>query len=230
MECPTGAYSSVYGASKCVTCTNCTLPSAPMTQQCPFSPVSQHCARSFKEQCRADRDATCMMCPIPTHALEDNELCVACKNGYLYNYTEPVEGLRCVQCLAGYFCPSKEMVYECHGRKIFKRGSAYVTVPTSVPGSTQSTDCTCTSAGGFEGSSSAGLLGCQPCADGHYSAVGASAGSVCQPCPLGSYARQTVGLRDYRLCPSVDSPPVEQTTQSMLCSGSQVSYSSSPKP
>lgn len=67
------------------------------------------------------------------------------------------------------------------------------------------TDCVCNMAGGFEGSVSSGLFGCQPCADGHYS-LGGGTMDKCEPCPMGSYSSQTVGLRDYRQCPSPDSP------------------------
>lgn len=89
--------------------------------------------------------------------------------------------------------------------RIFKRGSEYVTVPTSPAGSYQPSACSCKAAGGFDGDYSGGIVGCVPCRDGFYSAPGMP---QCEECPLGTYSTQSFGLRDYYVCPASDSPAI----------------------
>lgn len=151
-----------------------------------------------------------MMCPSASAqggfaVRADTQLCYACRDGYYYNASEPVDGKRCVPCPAGFYCPSKDVAYECEGLSIFKQGSSYVTVQTSPPGSVRVSDCSCTlEVGGFQPSSaSKGLFGCEPCQDGYYAPKGAER---CEACPLGTYASRTQGLTNYRQCPSPDSP------------------------
>jgi hypothetical protein len=56
--------------------------------------------------------------------------------------------------------------------RIFRRNNQYMTVPTSAPGSFQPSSCSCSTAGGFDGDYSGGIVGCVPCADGFYAAPG----------------------------------------------------------
>lgn len=89
--------------------------------------------------------------------------------------------------------------------RIFLRANKFVTVPTSTPGSIFPSSCSCSTAGGFEGGSSTGLVGCTPCEDGYYSAPGMQA---CQQCPAGKYAARLVGQRDFYRCPNATSPAI----------------------
>lgn len=89
--------------------------------------------------------------------------------------------------------------------RIFVRGDKFVTVPTSPPASIFPGSCTCSKAGGFEGGSSTGLVGCTPCRDGYFSSSGMAA---CERCPLGTYASQHKGLRDFYKCPNATSPAI----------------------
>ena len=91
---------------------------------------------------------------------------------------------------------------------IFKRGGgdqSYIIVPTSPPASVFPISCTCSSAGGFEGGNSAGIVGCVPCEDGFYSSPGMPS---CQMCPRGKYSAQLKEQRNYYTCPTADSPAI----------------------
>lgn len=120
-ECPDGSFSSQEGATRCLPCTNCLLEGSliedPALRQCPFSPSAQHCVRGYKTLCTPDRNSTCMVCPAlglnGGYRMGDLGLCAPCKNGYYYNESDPVPGRRCVPCAPGFYCPSKEQVYEC---------------------------------------------------------------------------------------------------------------------
>lgn len=228
-ECPRGTYSASPGATRCTPCTDCA--NASNLEPCPFAPASAHCTAAASAACTRTSDATCVACPsVPTGSggfdLVDG-VCVPCRAGYYYNASEPAWGKRCVPCTAGFYCPSKDEYIECPSVLTFMDPAtkAYVTVPESPAGSYSVDQCDCTLAGGFVASSfSLSLFGCIACPDGYYSPPSGNAANrtassqppkataiemtqgECLPCPQGTYAAQIKSVRNYRTCPSKDSP------------------------
>ena len=204
--CPAGTYSNTSGSRACTPCSTCSLTNS---GSCALSPAERHCVPAARAACTATADAQCMMCPALT-AQGGFELrkgmCAPCKQGYYYNASQPVEGLRCVPCPPGFFCPAPDRFIECPGTVIFRRNQRYVAVPTTSGAASRLEHCNCSAAGGFMASEySQALFGCVACPDGTFAAPGMAR---CQACPPGTYASQAKGLVDYRQCPSGDSPRV----------------------
>ncbi len=215
-ECPAGTYSNASGAVACTPCSQCSDQKNVKNASCPFSPPDKYCVAAIKTPCSTTQDAVCTMCPSLAdpksgfYVNSDNGVCTACKPGYHYNESEPVEGKRCVLCPSGYYCPSKDAQILCPGTAIFlSEAKKFVTVPQTTPtlGAYKVEHCNCSIAGGFQASRySQALLGCEACPDGYYSPPGGGSVQQCQRCPQGKYAAQKHGLRDYLQCPSADSP------------------------
>ena len=70
-------------------------------------------------------------------------------------------------------------------------------------GSYHPSQCSCSLAGGFEGGSATGLVGCTPCLDGFYSQAGMP---ECLKCPNGTYSSRSTNLRNFYKCPNATSP------------------------
>jgi len=219
-ECPAGMYSNSSGATACKPCTSCSSATSLSTElSCPFAPTERYCVVATKTPCSNTQDAVCTMCPslssesgqqqgLSGFFVSDDGICTACKTGYRYNDSEPVEGKRCVPCPEGYYCPSKDAQIPCPGTAILFVGGKYVAVPQTTPrvGAYKVEHCNCSVTGGFQASQySQSLLGCEACQDGYYAPPGSS---ICTRCPAGKYASQKHGLRDYYKCPSATSPRI----------------------
>ena len=207
--CPAGTYSSVFGGTECHRCTDCSTAgnnqSVSMKNQCPFEPASEYCVPAAMSPCLPESDAVCTMCPtlssIGGFSLWDEKgqvMCKACKPGYIYNKSEPVEGKRCVPCPPGFFCPSRDLAYLCPGSITLDPmgGAGAAMVPWSSPGAWKVDQCSCSSpevGGGFEAPSFGFTsFGCTACPNGTYASPGMTA---CDKCPPGTYAAQTTVTR-----------------------------------
>jgi hypothetical protein len=83
-------------------------------------------------------------------------------------------------------------------------------VPSSPAGSLFSTDCSCSTSGGFEGHAN-GLIGCKPCNSGWASAIG---DEKCSICASGTYSSTSEVLDLYK-CPTLESPSIYFITESV---------------
>lgn len=219
LACPAGKYSSAPGGLECLPCTDCARLLAtqgknstnqtggPFLHTCPFAPADQHCTPAAWSPCTAEADAKCTMCAALSElggfsvSEEGGQLmCTPCRPGYVYNRSDPVEGRRCVQCPAGFFCPSMDRAYACPGSIVLPRslspqpsGAASAVVPASNPGSWKVDQCSCSSAsigGGFEAPRFGfAAFGCSPCPNGTFAAPGMAS---CSACPAGTYAAQYI--------------------------------------
>jgi hypothetical protein len=208
-ECSRGTYAPSAGATACEKCTLCSsvLNSSQQSsdvfkEALSWCAAGSACIPAAKKQCTPSSDAECVFCAadsgfgvVPATSAasppaEENDLCVPCKIGYVYNESEALMGKRCVQCPPGSYCPSKDQVVECPGsfvyylKKQLLSGLARVAVPSSPPGSWKLQQCNCNSlesGGGFQASEySQALFGCVPCPNGTYASPGMQ---QCQDCP-----------------------------------------------
>ncbi len=101
--CPEGTYSDEPGSSACKPCAVC---STANSGACAY-PNSTACVPAARVACTATSDAQCTMCPVGEGFELRDGVCIACKPGYFYNASEPVEGRRCIPCPAGFYCPSR---------------------------------------------------------------------------------------------------------------------------
>ena len=144
--CPEGTYTNVNGSVQCKPCRQC---------------------NAYSSLCSPMRDAVCMVnntCPPEWDLDLTTNLCTMCARGYL-NISN-----RCIQCHPNFFCASLNTYEVCQDIRMIEREGKFVVVPSSPPGSYHPSSCSCSTAGGFEGSS--GLFGCTPCKDGFFSEPG----------------------------------------------------------
>lgn len=116
--------------------------------------------KAYYSTCSPLQDAVCMpndVCPVGWELDSQTLVCSMCAKGYI-NISNA-----CVKCPSNFFCLSTDSYEVCQDIRIFERAGRFVTVPSSPEGSYHSTNCSCSEAGGFEGGSTVGLLGCLAC-------------------------------------------------------------------
>lgn len=201
IACQTGTwFSSAPGSTHCTQCTSCLSDnsSVPRIHACP---PEEECLPGTWSMCNATHDAVCTDCPKSWNRVARTGWCTPCAKGY-HNTGENVRGLgACVECKENTFCDSPTTYEACPNLQAFQQaGAATLTwVPSSIPGSSRPSHCTCADAGGFDSQASGGsLAGCIPCQDGYYSAP--SQAETCLPCPRGTWSQQRT-TRDHYKCP-----------------------------
>lgn len=192
-------------------------------------PANATCKSAYRSLCTAAADAACMVCPSPAFYLDPaSNLCKGCDTGYVEVALTDQAGAvpaaeRCEQCPAGYYCPGPGTHKLCPGgmisflalsgesqqaeARILDTGPdddstvvKFVTVPSSPPGSSLPSQCSCNARGGFQADKGA-FLRCEACPDGTFSVPGQQ--GDCTVCPVGKYSKADVWAMGRR----VRSPP-----------------------